>query len=80
MKMWPALNTLCSDPQTEAALWSGPGSAVHLFWAQEAHFSMKNSLPAAELMGRVAAGATHQPVVLPSLLQRPGAGHLLFIV
>lgn len=76
MKMWPALDTPCSDPQIEAALWSGPSSAVRLFLGPGG----SNSLPAAELMGRVAAGATHQRVVLPSLLQRQGAGHLLFIV
>lgn len=77
MKMWPALDTPCSDPQTEAALWSGPSSAVRLFFLGPGGL---NSLPAAELMGRVAAGATHQPVVLPSLLQRQGEGHLLLIV
>lgn len=54
---------------------------MYLFWAQEAHFFMKkDSLPGAELMGGVAAGATHQPSSLSwELLQRQGAGHLLFI-
>lgn len=71
MKMWLALATPCSDPQSEAALWSGLSPVVCLFWAQEAHFFMKNCLPGAELMGGVAAGATHQPVVLPFLGAAP---------
>lgn len=83
MKMWLALDTPCSDPQSEAALWSGLSPVVCLFWAQEAHFFMKkNCLPGAELMGGRLQGPPISQLSSLSweLLQRQGAGHLLFIV
>lgn len=72
MKMWLALDTPCSDSQSEAAFVVWPQPCCVSLLAQEAHFFMKkNCLPGAELMGGVAAGATHQPVVLPFLGAAP---------
>lgn len=66
----------CSNHGSEAALGSWPSSVGRLCWAQGAHQAFLREqlfLPGAELMGRAAAGATHQPDVLPFLGAGPEA-------